>query len=165
MALDMAKSRTFVKRTYTTFTFDLHDLLKVTAHLSSQNNLLMSYETDWTKGGSILSSQIFYTFVCWGVYLRPSNLGQCNMCLLSKQPISVYFLDSTHRSSVALHLSVSLFKIILTIIFDCLLIVCVEKLNSFSPAINLRVQSGLPYLTTGTSQVATHPMKHSGHRR
>lgn len=113
---DMAKSRTFLKRSFiyirpllsTSMIF-----LQVTAHPSSQNNLLVCYETDWTKGGNILSSQIFYTYICWGVYLRPSNLGQCKYVL--KPPISVHFLDISHRSSVAFHLSVSLFKISLTI--------------------------------------------------
>lgn len=98
---------------HTTCTFDLHDLLKVTAHLSSQNNLLVSYETDWTKGGNIFSSQIFYTYVCWGVYLMPRNLGQCKYVLVTK---------TTNLHSFPL--SVSLFKIVLAIIFDCLLNVC-----------------------------------------
>lgn len=82
--IGMAKSRTFLKRAYTPFTFDLHDFLKVTAHPSSQNNLLVSYETDWTKGGNILPSQIFHKYVCWGIYIRPSNFGQWKYVLVTK---------------------------------------------------------------------------------
>lgn len=119
---------------------------------------MVSYEIDWME-------YAVFTYVCWGEYLRPSNLGQCKYVLVTKQPISVHFIDITHRASVALYLSVSLFKIIDTKVLDCLLIVCVEKLNSFSPAVNLTVQSGLPYSATGTPHMAFHPMKHSGDKR
>lgn len=104
----------------------------------------------------ILCSQIFYTYVCWGVHLRPSNLCKCKYVLVTKTTNLRSSPTTTHRSNVALHLSVLLFKIILTIILDCLLFVSVEIVISFSSAINFRVQSGLLYLAIRTPHVTSH---------